>query len=558
MLELLAFGLAAVAVIVVLQALADRTGLPAAALLTIAGLIYAVLPGPNVTLHPDVILTFVIPPLIYSAALNSSLLAIRKNLRVVISLSIGLVLATSLAVGAGIDLFVPGVGLAAGVALGAAVAPTDPVAALAVGGRAGLPGRLITIIEGEGLLNDATALTILTVAVTAATSGGFSLGDAVLRFLAEAAGGLLAGVAVALVVRGLRSVLRDPLLVNCISLATPFAAYLLGEETHVSGVLAVAVAGLMVGHDTPRFTTGASRLQASAVWRLVDFLLQGFVFLLIGQQLLPVVRGLKAYPASTITGAVILTLGVVLLLRPLWLLLTQLLPGALHTRLGGAAKTGSPRDSRRLRGREIVVLSWAGTRGVISLAAIFTLPLTASAGRPFPDRDLLLFCTYVVVVVTLAGQGVTFGSIVRALGVRADPADAAALRNEARAAAAQAGLSRLDQITTELEVPGAALAGLRASLEGQLRRYQQAGAPDSATDGTDAADGTNGTNGRDPASPAGPDQEAVLDTRRAVIDAEREELLRWRDAGRLPDASLRILNRELDHEERTVTSREGL
>ncbi len=186
MLELLAFGLAAVAVIVALQALADSTGLPAAALLTIAGLVYAVLPGPNVTLHPDVILTFVIPPLIYSAALNSSLLAIRKNLRVVISLSIGLVLATSLAVGAGFDLFVPGVGLAAGVALGAAVAPTDPVAALAVGGRAGLPARLITIIEGEGLLNDATALTILTVAVSAATSGGFSLGDAVLRFLAEA------------------------------------------------------------------------------------------------------------------------------------------------------------------------------------------------------------------------------------------------------------------------------------------------------------------------------------------------------------------------------------
>ena len=493
MLELLAFGLAAVAVIVALQALADRTGLPAAALLTIAGLVYAVLPGPNATLHPDVILTFVIPPLIYSAALNSSLLAIRKNLRVVISLSIGLVLATSLAVGAGIDLFVPGAGLAAGVALGAAVAPTDPVAALAVGGRAGLPARLITIIEGEGLLNDATALTILTVAVTAATSGGFSLGDAVLRFLAEAAGGLLAGVAVALVVRGLRSVVRDPLLVNCISLATPFAAYLLGEETHVSGVLAVAVAGLMVGHDTPRFTTGASRLQASAVWRLVDFLLQGFVFLLIGQQLLPVVRGLKAYPASTIAWAVILTLGVVLLLRPLWLLLTQSLPGALHTRLGGAARTGSPRTGRRLRGREIVVLSWAGTRGVISLAAIFTLPLTTSAGRPFPDRDLLLFCTYVVVVVTLAGQGVTFGPIVRALGVRADPADAAALRNEARAAAAQAGLSRLDQTTAELEVPGSALAGLRASLEGQLRRYQQAGAPDGATDEADGVDGTDGT-----------------------------------------------------------------
>ena len=303
MLELLGLGLAAVAVIVALQILADKTGLPAAALLTVAGLIYAVLPGPNLTLNPDLILTLVIPPLIYSAALNSSLVAIRTNLRAVISLSIGLVLATSLAVGAGFALFVPGVGLAAGVVLGAAVSPTDPVAALAVGGRVGLPGRLITIIEGEGLLNDATALTILTVAVTAATSGGFSLGDAVLRFVLAAAGGLLAGVAVGFAVRGLRSAVRDPLLVNCISLATPFAAYLLGEELHVSGVLAVAIAGLMVGHDTPRFTTGASRLQASAVWRLVDFLLQGFVFLLIGEQILPVVRGLKAYPAATVATA---------------------------------------------------------------------------------------------------------------------------------------------------------------------------------------------------------------------------------------------------------------
>ncbi len=150
--------------------------MPAAALFTVAGLVYALLPGPNLRLDPHVILTFVIPPLIYSAALNSSLLAIRANLRTVISLSIGLVLATAVVTGVGMDLFVPGVSLGAGVALGAALSPTDPVAALAVGGRAGLPAKLITIIEGEGLLNDATALTTLTVAVTAATSGGFSPG----------------------------------------------------------------------------------------------------------------------------------------------------------------------------------------------------------------------------------------------------------------------------------------------------------------------------------------------------------------------------------------------
>ncbi len=540
MLELLALGLAAVAVIVVLQILADRTGLPAAALLTVAGLIYAVLPGPNITLNPDLILTLVIPPLIYSAALNSSLLAIRTNLRAVISLSIGLVLATALAVGLGFDLFVPGVGLAAGVALGAAVSPTDPVAALAVGGRVGLPARLITIIEGEGLLNDATALTILTVAVTAATSGGFSLGDAVLRFLLAAAGGLLAGVAVALVVRLLRSLVRDPLLVNCISLATPFAAYLLGEELHVSGVLAVAVAGLMVGHDTPRFTTGASRLQASAVWHLVDFLLQGFVFLLIGEQILPVVRGLKAYPAGTIVTAVLLTLGVVLLLRPLWLFLTQSLPGALHTRLGGS----DPRPAGRLTGREIVVLSWAGTRGVISLAAIFTVPLTTSSGKPFPGRDLILFCTFVVVVVTLVGQGVTFAPIVRALGVLANPADEASLRNQARAASVQAGLACLDQIAAGSGLPEQELDGLRASLDRRLRRFQSLAGPAEPDQEESAGDNAGEM------APGSPGLAAALGARRAVIDAQREELLRWRDAGHLPDASLRILERELDHEER--------
>ena len=554
MLELLALGLAAVAVIVVLQILADRTGLPAAALLTVAGLIYGVLPGPNLTLNPDLILTLVIPPLIYSAALNSSLLAIRTNLRAVISLSIGLVLATALITGAGIDLLVPGAGLAAGVVLGAAVSPTDPVAALAVGVRAGLPARLITIIEGEGLLNDATALTTLTVAVTAATSGGFSLGDAVLRFLLAAAGGLLAGAAVAFAVRLLRSAVRDPLLVNSISLATPFAAYLLGEELHVSGVLAVAVAGLMIGHDTPRFTTGASRLQASAVWHLADFLLQGFVFLLIGEQILPVVRGLKAYPATTIVTAVLFTLGVVLLLRPLWLVLTESLPRALRTRLGGTA----PRGGRRLTGREIVVLSWAGTRGVISLAAIFAVPLVTPGGNPFPARDLLLFCTFVVVVVTLVGQGVTFAPIVRALGMRADPADAVSLRNEARAASVRAGLACLNQIAAgqadpELagpDLPEQELAGLRATLERRLRRYQGPGPPDSAAPDSAVPDSAAPEDAGDLAAPGSPGHEAALEARRAIIDAQREELLRWRDAGRLPDASLRILERELDHEER--------
>jgi NhaP-type Na+/H+ or K+/H+ antiporter len=248
-----------------------------------------------------------------------------------------------------------------------------------------------------------------------------------------------------------------------------------------------------------------------------------------------VVRGLRAYPASTVAIAVTVTVGVVLLLRPLWLVTTQHLPGALRTRLG----SGRARSERALSAREITVLSWAGTRGVISLAAIFTLPLTVDGGKPFPARDLLLFCTFVVVVVTLVGQGVTFGPIARALGVHADPADASALRNEARAAAARAGLDRLDQLAEDPELPAHELDGLRATLETRERRYQQ-----------DEED--------PPVSPVGSvGYTAVLDARRAVIDAQREELLRWRDAGRLPDTSLRVLERELDHEERTFSARDG-
>jgi CPA1 family monovalent cation:H+ antiporter len=545
----LLFVLAAVAVVVVVHWIDDRTGLPAAALLTVVGIGYALLPGPNIVLDPHLILTVVLPPLLYSAALDSSLMAIRRNLRTVISLSVVLVLVTAVLIGVGFALFVPGATLAAGIALGAAVAPPDPVAALAVGRRVGLPPRLITLIQGEGLLNDATALTTLTVAVAAARGGGFSAWSALGQFLLAAVGGVAAGLAVAGVVRLLRRWRSDPLSLNAVSLATPFGAYLLGEELHLSGVLAVVVAGLVVGHDGSRMVSGASRLQVTAVWRLVDYLLEGLVFLLIGQQLPTVVRGLGQYSGSTIAIAVAISVGGVLLIRPLWLLLTQALPRSLHTRLGGGTdeddemddEGGAPpaRDpgDRRLRWREIVVLSWAGTRGVISLAAIFTLPRLTDSGAPFPDRDLLLFCTFVVVLVTLVGQGVTFAPLVRALGLRADVADQARLRNQARAASVQAALQHLDELTREEhdEVDDRAIAALRAQLSSRLARYRRR---------LDLLEGA------EPGEiPYSPQYDAGLRLRRSVIDAQREELLRLRDVGRLPDSGLRVLERELDHEE---------
>ncbi|BCB74820.1 Na+/H+ antiporter [Phytohabitans flavus] len=555
--SILVFVLAAVAVVVVVRWVADRIGLPAAALLPIVGIAYALLPGPNVALDPDIILTFVLPPLLYSAALDSSLLAIRRHLRTVVSLSVVLVLLTALVIGFGFAWFVAGATLAAGIAVGAAAAPPDPVAALAVGRRVGLPPKLLTLIQGEGLLNDATALTILSVAVTAATGAGFSFPSALGLFLFAAAGGIAVGVLVAFAVRLLsRPLSGDPLMVNAVSLATPFAAFLIAERIHVSGVLAVVVAGLIVGHQRPRSTSGASRLQTSAVWRLVDFLLEGFVFLLIGQQLPAVVRGLAKYDTSTIVIAVAISVGVVLLLRPLWLILTQSLPRSLHTWLGNEGTDADDTDgdqtpperpeehrNQRLNGREVVAMTWSGTRGVISLAAIFTLPLTTDSGAPFPDRDLLLFCTFVVVLVTLVGQGLTFAPIVRGLGLRANETDQARQRNEARSASVEAALATLDELEAQQhdDIQADVIDTMRRQLRARLARYQ------GRLDQLREADSTE--------LPVSPRYEAALHVRRVAIGAQREELLRWRDAGRLSDDGLRTLERELDHEERLLPDR---
>ena len=541
MLAEIGFVLAMVAVVVAVGKVSRLAGLPDAVLLTVVGLVYALLPGPNLRLDPEVVLDLVIPPLLYNAALGSSLLALRSRLRTVVSLSVVLVLVTALVTGGLLAWLVSGLPLAAAVALGAAVAPPDPVAALAVGRTVGLPAKLSTLIEGEGLLNDATALTIFQIEVAAAVGGQFSFGGAVGTFLVQAAGGVAIGTAVAWLVQLSRRVLSDALSVNAVSLITPFAAFAAGDAAHVSGVLAVVVAGLIIGHHNPRLQTGATRLQASAVWQLVNFLLEGFVFLLIGQQLPVVVRGLDAYGAGTIATAAAVAVSAVLLVRPAWLVLTQHVPRWLHSRLGGedganGADGGRGDREKPLSSREITALSWAGTRGVITLAAAFAIPLSTRAGHGFPDRDLLLFLAYLVVLVTLVGQGLTLGPLLRWLGLGADPAGQARLRNEARTAAVQAALGRLDQMAGADELPDLVVNEMRQSLTARLDRYQRRlefleENPETLRPAAD---------------------EAAVRARRALIDAQQEELLRWRDAGRLPDTSLRILQRELDHEERTL------
>jgi Na+/H+ antiporter len=541
---ILLFALGAVAVIIVVHWVTEKTGLPAAVLLTVVGIIYSYLPGRNFPVEEDIILMFILPPLLYNAALDSSLLDIRRNMRTVISLSVVLVLITALLIGYGFSLWVTGATLATGIALGAAVAPPDPVAALAVGRKAGLPGKLITLIQGEGLLNDATALTLLTVAIAVHEGADdFSYDNAVGRFVISAAGGVLIGVITAYVVRFLKPLRADPLSANALSIITPLAAFAIAEHNHLfSGVLAVVVAGLMVGHDTPRYTTGASRLQTAAVWRLIDFLLEGAVFLLIGMQVKRVLNALDDYTGSQIAIAVGITLGVVLLVRPLWLVVTQLLPRQLHLRLGGQQDDDMDIPEGRtkeepLSGREVTALSWAGTRGVITLAAVFIIP------ESVPNHDLMVLCALVVVLVTLVGQGLTFAPLVRWLGLRANKKDLARLRNEARSAAVRAALHRLDDIQEEQhdQLEDEAIETMRKQLEIRLDRYRR------RLDLLEQVESHE--------VPKSPQYEAALMVRQAVIDAEREELLRWRDAGRLADDSLRVLNRELDHEELVLPKR---
>jgi Na+/H+ antiporter len=503
------WALAALALILAVRVLAERLRLPAAVLLVFAGLAVAVLPVPTATLRPDLILHGVIPPLLFVAARDASLIELRGNLRLIGSLSVALVAVTALVAGAGLALVVGGLGFAAAVAIGAAMAPPDPVAALAIGRRARLPRRLTTVIEGEGLLNDATALTIYGLAVTAAVGGGFSLGEGIGRFLLAVVGGVVVGVVVARLAAWLERI-DDDLVANAVSLATPFLAFAAAEEIHGSGVLAVVVAGLILGHRRLHGARGASRIQTAAVWRIVEYLLEGYVFLLIGEQVPSIVDGLSAYATETVVAAAGVSVAAVLLVRPLWLVAVG--------RLSGMTAIESRRD--------VVALSWAGTRGVITLATAFALPLD------FPSRDLLLFCALVVVLVTLIGQGLTFGPLLRALGLAGSDDAGVGDRMEARVAALDAAIERLEELAADGALPASAHDRLRAQLKRQRDRAQLL--MDRHED--------------EPEELASRREQLGL-LRRELLDAQREELIRRRDAGRLSDHDLRILVKRLDLQE---------
>lgn len=502
---------------------ARRAGLPAPLILVIAGLGFSFVPGvPEFELDPEFVLYVFLPPLLFAAAWQSSFSNLRDNVWSIGLLSVGLVLFTVFAVGYAAHLLVPGLPLPAAFVLGAIVAPPDAVAAVSVAQRLGLPRRTTTVLVGESLFNDATALTAFRVALIAATGAGFTLMEGVGRFLFAAAVGAAVGLLLGPPLHWLRTRLKDPLVENGIALVAPFAAYLLAETVHASGVIAVVVSGLYLGHRATE-SAAVTRLIGRSFWKVMVFLLESVVFLLIGLQLPPVVHGLSDRSWQQLAWWAVAVFAVTVAARFVWVFPASRLPRLLSRR---------ERESEDPGWRGLTVVSWAGMRGVVSLAAAFAIPFTAS-GEPFPGRDLILFLTFTTVLGTLLVQGLTFPALIRVLRIGGDRERYTDTVAEAGAqhAAARAALERLEELNAAEALDAAVVERLRQLAEHrQLRAWERLG---------------GGT------GPAG--EEVPTATyrrlRREMLAAEREVFVRMRDERRIDDAVLTRVMHELDLEE---------
>ncbi|MDB6148242.1 MAG: Na+/H+ antiporter [Spartobacteria bacterium] len=401
------------ALVATLVVIARRVDLPYPVLLVLGGLGLSFIPRlPQITLNPEIVFFFFLPALIYPAALFTSWRDFRRNLRPILFLSIGLVLTTTVTVAWVAHAIVPDFPWAAAFALGAIVSPPDVIAATAVIRRLSVPHRVETILEGESLVNDATALVALQFAVAALVTGSFSLNHAAIRFVVVAAGGIGFGLLVGFAVRAMQRNLDDPPVQITLSLLTPFLAYLPAERMHLSGVLATAAAGVYLGWHSPLIVGARYRLQAFAFWEMVVFLLNGFVFIAIGLQLPGILRALKGESLVGLIDDALLICATVVLSRIAWVVIGTYVPRLLSQRL--RARDPIP------PWQEVAIIAWAGMRGVVSLAAAFALPFTLNDGTPFAARSYILFFTFCVILTTLVGQGLTLPWLIRKLKVRDD------------------------------------------------------------------------------------------------------------------------------------------
>jgi CPA1 family monovalent cation:H+ antiporter len=490
--------------------------------LVIGGLALGLIPGmPDVELDPDLVLLVFLPPLLYSAAFFSDLRALRDNVRPLSMAAIGMVLATTGGV-AVLAHEVIGLNWAMSFALGAIVSPTDPVAATVIMRRVGAPRRIVNLIEGESLLNDASALVAYRVAVAAAVGGSFSAVDAGLEFAGAAAGGIAIGLAVGFLVTEIRRRIEDTTTEITISLFTAYAAFLPADELGLSGVLAAVTAGIYLGWKAPEIASPDMRLQGLAVWEVLTFLLNATLFILIGLQLPVIVDGLDAYSTGEAVGYAALVCAAVIGMRFLWLFTMPYVIRALDRR--------PTQRQRRVSAAQRVVVGWAGMRGAVSLAAALALPLETDAGAALPGRDLILFITFALILVTVVGEGLTLPALIRRLGVLEDGSEEELEEAKARHAAALAGIARAEELDGEDWTNADTLERVRRLREFRIRRLK-------IRLGKIEDDGA---------------EDRSLSYQRVmheIYSAERTALVELRNSGGISAEVMRRIERELDLEE---------
>jgi Na+/H+ antiporter len=511
--ELILVCLVAVALLAIV---ARKIGVPYPILLTVGGVALALIPGlPVIHLEPKLIFNLFLPPLLYPAAIFTSWRDFRGNLRSILPLAIVLVLLT-MAVTAYLFHDLVGLPLAVGFVFGAIISPPDAVAALAVTQNLRVPRKIVVILEGESLVNDATSFISFRFAVAAVMTGTFSLAQASVQFLFVAAGGICVGLAVGWLVVQLQKRLDNPPVQTLFSLLTPYVAYFSGENLHVSGILAVVIAGIYYGWRAPRILSGRMRLQALPVWEMVTFILNGILFMLIGLQLPQVVAALAPGTVTRAVWLAIVLVAVIVLVRFAWVFGATYLPRLL-----------SPTFRRRNPApwKQTALIAWIGMRGADSLAAALAIPFVLPSGQPFPGRDLILLLTFCVIFATLVLQGLTLTPLVHWLKIKDDRITEKEERL-ARLKANEAALARLEEIASSKRATPKTIERLRSEYEDRIRQLRIE-EPDGAS--------VRRLYSRD-----------FEELARDVLQTERDTVIQLRNEEAINDQALRRIQRDID------------
>ena len=508
-----------------LVVLANKWAIPYPVVLVLGGLGLSFVPFlPIIRLDPDLVLFFFLPPLLYPAALFASWRDFRRNLRAILFLAIGLVLATTTVVAWVAHSFIVGLPWAAAFALGAIVSPPDAIAAEAILKRLRVPVRIQAILSGESLINGATALVAYQFAVAAMVTGHFSLGTASLRFVLVGVGGVAFGLLFGLIMRSVQRNLDNTPVQITLSLLTPFAAYLLAERLAVSGVLATVAAGVYLGWHSTSYSV-SFRLQAQIFWEMVAFLLNGFIFIMLGLQLPGILHNLSNEPFSRLTTYGLLVSGTVVLVRIVWVFLATSLSRGLSPTIRGRYPAPP--------WQQIVLLAWAGMRGVVSLAAAFALPLFLANGQAFPGRSYILFLTFCVILTTLVVQGLTLPLLIRKLGIQ-DDGQIDEEERQARLQANEAAVDFIEQKALDEKIAADVMERVRAEYCDRIEQLtvcrEQAGNPGGVI-----------------STPA------YQRLQHAALQMERRTIISLRDSHEINDDALRRIQRDLDLAEARLT-----